>query len=289
MHYYTTGGQKMVAQFYALWYNSGEIWKTGGKRAVNELLKMYLIVCPLIFLGGFVDSVAGGGGLITLPAYMMAGVPVHVAAGTNKVVNGIGTATATVKFFRSGKIRVLIAVCAAIGALAGGYIGAEIAKLLSEGLLKGLMLVALPVVAVFLVVKKDFGQETGEKVHSHRYEIVVSLLIGLAIGCYDGMVGPGTGTFMIMAFTALLSLDMVTASGCAKVGNLASNIAAAVSFILGGKVMWALVIPAALCSVAGNYCGALYAIRGGGKKIKNMIFVVLGMLFVKMLVDLLAK
>lgn len=119
----------------------------------------------------------------------------------------------------------LIAVCAAIGALAGGYIGAEIAKLLSEGLLKGLMLVALPVVAVFLVVKKDFGQETGEKVHSHRYEIVVSLLIGLAIGCYDGMVGPGTGTFMIMAFTALLSLDMVTASGCAKVGNLASNIA----------------------------------------------------------------
>lgn len=95
---------------------------------MDELLKMCLIVCPLIFLGGFVDSVAGGGGLITLPAYMMAGVPVHFAAGTNKVVNGIGTATATVKYFRSGKIRLSVALPAAAGALAGGYIGAEIAK-----------------------------------------------------------------------------------------------------------------------------------------------------------------
>ena len=254
---------------------------------MDELLKMCLIVCPLIFLGGFVDSVAGGGGLITLPAYLMAGVPVHFAAGTNKVVNGIGTAAATVKYFRSGKIRLSVALPAAAGALAGGYIGAEIAKLLSDSLLQGLMLVALPVVAVFLVLKKDFGQETGETVYSRTYELTVSLLIGLAIGCYDGMIGPGTGTFMIMAFTALLSLDMVTASGCAKVGNLASNVAAAVSFIIGSSVMWQLVLPTTLCSVAGNYCGALYAIRGGGKRIRGMIFVVLGMLFVKLLWELL--
>lgn len=253
---------------------------------MNELLKMCLIVCPLIFLGGFVDSVAGGGGLITLPAYMMAGVPVHFAAGTNKVVNGIGTAAATVRYFRSGKIRLSVALPAAVGALAGGYIGAEIAKLLSDSLLQGLMLVALPVVAVFLVLKKDFGQETGDVTCSRTYELLVSLGIGLAIGCYDGMIGPGTGTFMIMAFTALLSLDMVTASGCAKVGNLASNVAAAVSFIIGSSVMWQLVVPATICSVIGNYCGALYAIRGGGKKIKGMIFVVLGMLFIKLLWEL---
>ena len=251
---------------------------------MDGLIGMYLIVCPLVFLGGFVDSMAGGGGLITLPAYMMAGVPVHFAAGTNKVVNGIGTATASVKFFRSGKILAVPALCAAAGALAGGYIGAEIAKGLSEELLQGLMLVALPLVAVFLAVKRDFGRESAGRARSRRYEAAVSLLIG----CYDGIVGPGTGTFMIMAFTALLSMDMVTASGCAKVGNLASNVAAAVSFILGGKVMWALVIPAALCSMAGNYCGALCAIRGGGKRIRAMIFVVLGMLFVKMLAELIA-
>ena len=253
---------------------------------MDELLRMCLIVCPLIFLGGFVDSVAGGGGVITLPAYLMAGVPVHFAAGTNKVVNGIGTATATVKYFRSGKIRLSVALPAAAGALAGGYLGAEIAKLLSDALLQGLMLVALPVVAVFLVLKKDFGQEIGEPTRGRTYELLVSLGIGLAIGCYDGMVGPGTGTFMIMAFTGLMSLDLVTASGCAKVGNLASNIAAAVSFADGGSVLWQLVLPATACSVAGNYCGALYAIRGGGKRIRGMIFVVLGMLFVKLLWEL---
>ena len=253
---------------------------------MDELLRMCLIVCPLIFLGGFVDSVAGGGGVITLPAYLMAGVPVHLAAGTNKVVNGIGTATATVKYFRSGKIRLSVALPAAAGALAGGYLGAEIAKLLSDALLQGLMLVALPVVAVFLVLKKDFGQETGEPTRGRTYELLVSLGIGLAIGCYDGMVGPGTGTFMIMAFTGLMSLDLVTASGCAKVGNLASNIAAAVSFAAGGSVLWQLVLPATACSVAGNYCGALYAIRGGGKRIRGMIFVVLVMLFIKLLWEL---
>ena len=255
---------------------------------MTELLKMYLIVCPLIFLGAFVDSVAGGGGLITLPAYMMAGVPVHFAAGTNKVVAGCGAATATVKYFRSGKVKVRPALGAAIGALIGGYIGAEIAKLLSDSLLKGLMLVALPVVAVFLVLKKDFGQENGEKSYCPRYEMGVSLGIGLLIGCYDGMVGPGTGTFMIMCFTALLGMDMVTASGCSKVGNVASNVAAAVSFIIGGKVMWVLVVPAAVCSIAGGLCGAQYAIRGGSKKIRGMIFVVLGMMFVKMIYDVLA-
>ena len=252
-----------------------------------ELVKLCLFICPLVFLGGFVDSVAGGGGLITLPAYLMAGLPVHLAAGTNKVVNGSGSTIASVKYFRSGKIQLRPALWAAAGALAGAAFGARIAMHLSDRVLQGLMLVALPMVAVFLVVKKDFGQDPEEREYSRRYVVLVSLAIGLAVGCYDGIVGPGTGTLLIMAFTALVHMDMVTASGCAKVGNVASNVAAAIAFILGGQVMWSIVIPAAACSILGNYCGARYAIRGGGKKIRGMIFVVLGMLFIKMLIDLL--
>lgn len=253
---------------------------------MNELMKMYLIICPLIFLGGFVDSVAGGGGLITLPAYLMAGLPVHLAAGTNKVVNGSGSAIASVKYFRSGKIQLRPSLWAAAGALAGASFGARIAMHLSDRVLQGLMLVALPVVAVFLVVKKDFGKDPEERDHSRQYIVLVSLAIGLAVGCYDGIVGPGTGTLLIMAFTALLHMDMVTASGSAKVANVASNVASAVAFILGGQVMWSIVLPAAACSILGNYCGARYAIRGGGQRIRIMIFVVLGMMFVKMLADL---
>ena len=254
---------------------------------MNELVKICLLVCPLVFLGGFVDSVAGGGGLITLPAYMMAGVPVHLAAGTNKVVAGSGASIAAIRFFCSGKIRMLIALCSGAGSIVGAAIGAGFAARMSDRLLQGLMLVALPLIAVFLAVKKDFGQEAEvEKTFSRTYEALMSLEIGLAIGCYDGLVGPGTGTFLIMAFTALLHLDMVTASGCGKVANVASNAASAVTFAINGMVMWQLVIPAAVCSMLGNYCGAQYAIRGGGKKVKRMIFVVLGLLFVKLLADL---
>ena len=244
-----------------------------------ELLKLCLFICPLIFLGGFVDSVAGGGGLITLPAYLMAGLPVHLAAGTNKVVNGSGSAIASVKYFRSGKIQLRPSLWAAAGALAGASFGARIAMHLSDRVLQGLMLVALPVVAVFLVVKKDFGKDPEERDHSRQYIVLVSLAIGLAVGCYDGIVGPGTGTLLIMAFTALLHMDMVTASGSAKVANVASNVASAVAFILGGQVMWSIVLPAAACSILGNYCGARYAIRGGGQRLRIMIFV-------KMLADL---
>ena len=251
-------------------------------------LYQYLLICPLVFLGGFVDSVAGGGGLITLPTYFLAGIPTHVAAGTNKVVNGIGTAVASVGYLKNGKVNLSIALPAAVGALAGSAAGARLALLLSDALLKGLMLVALPLVAVFLMVKKDFGMETGEgPTVSPRRRLIISLLIGLLIGGYDGLVGPGTGTFMIMAFTALLHLDLISASGCAKVGNLASNAAAAVVFLLSGNVLWAIVVPAALCNALGGWCGSQYAIRGGSRRVRGMIFVVLGLLFLKMLWELL--
>ena len=148
---------------------------------MNELLKTCLMVCPLIFLGGFVDSIAGGGGLITIPAYMMAGVPVHLTVGTNKVVAGSGAAIAAVRFFRSGKIRLMIALCSGAGAIVGAAIGASFAARLSDELLRGLVLVALPLIAVFLVVKKDFGQEK-EKSFSPTHEALLSLLIGLGIG-----------------------------------------------------------------------------------------------------------
>ena len=251
--------------------------------------QILLVVLPLIFLGGFVDSVAGGGGLITLPAYLMAGIPPHFAMGTNKVVNGFGTALASFKYFRGGKIRLHPALIAGIGALAGAAVGTKIALLIPEDILKVLMLVALPCAAVLLMLKKDFGKESDAPAREYapREEAVRAALIGLGLGCYDGLIGPGTGTFMIMAFTMALSMDLLTSSGCAKVANLASNIASAVLFIFNGKVLWLLAVPAAVCNMLGAYCGARYAMRGGSTKVRGMIFVVLGLLFVKMLYELL--
>ena len=249
----------------------------------------YLIVLPLVFLAGFVDSVAGGGGIISLPAYLMAGIPAHLAMGTNKVVNGTGTALASFKYFRGGKVLLRPAVTAAVCALIGSAVGTELAALISEQTLETLMLVALPCAAILLLLKKDFGKDSDApaREYTSQQELVRAALIGLGLGCYDGLVGPGTGTFMIMAFTMALSMDLLTASGCAKLANLCSNVASAVLFILSGKVWWMLALPAAVCNAFGAFCGARYAMKGGSKRVRGMIFVVLALLFIKMGYELL--
>ncbi len=253
-----------------------------------EFLKMCVIICPLIFLAGFVDSVAGGGGMISLPAYLLVGLPAHIASGTNKVVNATGTALAAWRYHKTGNTNLRLALVSAVGALIGSAIGTRIALYLDQAILQTIILIALPIVAVILFFKKDFGKEGSlpERNWNRKTEMAVSFAIGLFIGGYDGMIGPGTGTFMLMAFTLVLGMDLLTATGCAKVGNLASNVASAVVWILGGQVMWVLVVPAAACSMLGSYFGTKFAIKGGAKHIRYMIFVVLGLLFAKLLVDL---
>ena len=248
------------------------------KETFMELTPQILIVVlPLIFLGGFVDSVAGGGGLITLPAYLMAGIPAHLAMGTNKVVNGTGTALASFKYFRGGKVLLRPAIVSGIGALLGAAIGTKIALLINEDILKIMMLVALPCAAILLMLKKDFGKENDAPAREYtpQQELTRAALIGLGLGCYDGLIGPGTGTFMIMAFTMALSMDLL------------SNVASAVLFIISGKVWWLLALPAAACNMLGAYCGTRYAMKGGSKRVRGMIFVVLGLLFIKMGYELL--
>ena len=244
--------------------------------------EMLLVLCPLLFLAGFVDSVAGGGGLISLPAYLFAGIPVHLAAGTNKLVNSLGTAVATGSYLKHGTVSLAPALTAGAGSLLGGVLGVRLALWCSEALLQTCILAALPAAAVFLTIKRDLGLQPIPRTWTPGQKLLLSLLIGLVLGLYDGLIGPGTGTFLIMAFTLVLGVDLLTASGCAKVANLASNAAAAISWTLGGKVLWPLVPPAAACCILGNWCGARYALRGGAKRVRGMIFLVLALLFLKL-------
>lgn len=253
---------------------------------MSELMRMCLVICPLIFLGSFVDSVAGGGGLISIPAYMLAGVPTYMALGTNKFVNGIGTGVAAVNYIRNGKVQWRAAVWSAVAALIGSAIGTKLALLIREDILQLLLLIILPLVAIFLTVKKDFGQAQIKRELTRRQEILYSCIIGLVIGCYDGMIGPGTGTFLIMAYTLVLGTDLLTASGCAKIGNLASNVSSAVVYLIHGKVLFSVAIPAVVCAIAGGWLGSRFAIRGGSKRVRSMIFVVLGVLFIKIIYEL---
>ena len=120
-----------------------------------EFLKMCVIICPLIFLAGFVDSVAGGGGMISLPAYLLVGLPAHIASGTNKVVNATGTALAAWRYHKTGNMNLRLALVSAVGALIGSAIGTRIALYLDQAILQTIILIALPIVAVILFFKKD--------------------------------------------------------------------------------------------------------------------------------------
>ena len=250
-----------------------------------EFLKICMIVCPLIFLGSFVDSVAGGGGIITLPAYMLAGLPVHTASGTNKLVAVFGSVTSSYGYLKSGNVMNRIALLSALGSLIGGALGTRLALFIPEAILEIIMMIVLPVVALFLSLNKSFGMERKPRQLQPVMESTTAFGIGLVIGCYDGMIGPGTGTFLIIAFSGILGLDLLVSGGCAKVSNMASNIASAIVWSFNGKAMFSLLIPAALCSMAGGYLGTKFAIKGGSKRIRKVMFVVLALLFAKMIYD----
>ena len=247
----------------------------------------FAVVCPLVFLGGFMDAVAGGGGIITLPAYMFAGVPIHMAYGTNKFGNSFGTAIATFNYGRGGFIRWRPGfVCAAMS-LIGSWLGARLVVALSARTLQYCTTIRLTAAAVFMVLNRNIGKEEKEE-QTGQSLYVRSALIGLIIGGYDGFFGPGTGTFMVMAFTSFLGYSLICASGNAKLVNLASNIGSLVAYIYHGDVLFLLGIPAAICSILGNYIGTKIAIKIGGKFIRPVLLSAMGLLVVKLMFDTLS-
>ncbi len=243
------------------------------------------IVCPLVFLAGFVDSIAGGGGLISIPAYLFAGLPIHNAYGTNKFSACIGTIIAAVNYFKNGKMNIRVALFGALAALPGSYLGTLLALHLSATALQLSLLIILPVVAIFTLTHRTFGRATNITPLSKKRVIVLSLMTGFIIGAYDGFFGPGTGMFLILIFAGLMHIDLVEGSGTAKVVNLASNLASAITFIIGGKVVFALAIPAAFCAIAGNFLGSRLAIKIGSAFVRPVIAIVALGLCIKIIID----
>ncbi|MCI8933881.1 MAG: TSUP family transporter [Clostridiaceae bacterium] len=248
-------------------------------------LRTLLIVCPMVFLSGFVDSVAGGGGLISIPAYVFAGLPMINAYGTNKFSAALGTCVSSFKYFKSGNIHLPTGAASAAGALIGAWMGSQLAMVMEDQVLRYCLMVILPVAGGFILFNRKFGEN--EDFHERVKALYPkAFVIGLALGAYDGFFGPGTGTFLMILFCVVLGLPLVTSSGNAKVTNLASNIASAAAYLIGGKVIFWLAIPAACCTIAGNYIGAHLAIKNGAKFIKPLIVVVIVLLMLKIVTEM---
>lgn len=247
----------------------------------------FFIVCPLVFAASFVDAIGGGGGLISLPAYLIAGLPAHVALGSNKLSSCIGTAISTVRFLKNGYVKLKLALLSAVFALVGSAIGANISLLMDEKIIKYLMLIILPVVAWFVLKNKNLGDNEMTGTRSVRAVYIISLTAAATIGMYDGLYGPGTGTFLILVLISIARMDMRTAAGHTKVINFSSNVAALITFILNGTINYPLAACAAVFSIAGHYIGSGLVLKNGQKIVRPIIFIVLALLFIKVVPDLL--
>jgi len=249
-------------------------------------IQQLLILCPLIFLAGFIDSIAGGGGLVSLPAYFMAGLPPHYALGTNKASSCVGTFFSTGTYLREGYVYKALIPVSVAGALIGSWIGAKSVLLLDEQILRWIMVIAIPVLVLIIIFKKDLLSPESRDMSKTKEQIITAVL-SLSIGWYDGFFGPGTGTFLMLAFVGILQLDAVTACGNTKVVNLCSNISAVVVFAINGTINYAIALPCAVFSILGNILGAKLTIKNGAKIIKPVMLIVVAILLATIVNDLL--
>ncbi len=247
----------------------------------------FLIVCPLVGIAGYIDSIAGGGGLISLPAYLISGLPVHTCIATNKLSSCMGTAVATAKYARSGYIDWHVGIFCAAASLAGAALGANIALLISDSLFRMLMLIILPLTALYVFRKKDLFSGEDRKTLSFLHLVLLSSVIAFALGLYDGFYGPGTGTFLILLLTRFAHMDLHRANGITKVINLSSNVSSLTVYLLNAQVLMPLGLCAGIFSILGNYLGSRSFAKKGASIARPIILLVLCIFFVRTVLEML--
>lgn len=233
---------------------------------------------------GGIDAIAGGGGLLTLPALLATGLPPHLALGTNKGQSVFGSGAALVRFARAGLVDRQRGLVSFPAGLVGSFLGAALVLLVEPEVLRPLVLVLLVAAALFLAFRPQVRERSRGPVAGAP---VLAGLLALGIGAYDGFFGPGTGTFLIVAFVLVLGDAMARASANAKVVNFASNLAAVILFASRGLVIWKVALPMAAAQLAGGWLGAQFAVRGGDKVVRRVVLAVVIALAAKLAADLL--
>lgn len=235
-----------------------------------------ILLCCFAFSSGFVDAIVGGGGLIQTPAslVMLPQFPVATVIGSLKVPSFTGTAFATVQYLRKVSINWTMAATLCVLAFIASFAGSEVLTMISNRYMKPVIFVVLIGVAIYTYTKKNFGLHT-QKDHSSRREWFYAILISLVIGFYDGFIGPGAGSFLVLAFISLLGFDFLHASANAKLVNLATNMGSITLFLLKGSILWQIAVPMAICNGIGGITGARLAITRGNRFIRVFFLLVI--------------
>ncbi|MBZ6077464.1 TSUP family transporter [Microvirga puerhi] len=239
-------------------------------------------LAAISFLAGFVDSIAGGGGLLTVPALLIAGLDPAQAIATNKVQGAVAAASATYTFGRKGLIVWSSAWRFAGISFLSGIVGALCVQFLPKSVLDGLIPVLLVAIAAFFALSPKVGNED---VHARMTALTFGLTVPVAVGFYDGIFGPGAGSFYMLGFVTLLGYGVVRATAHTKLLNLCSNLGSLLLYAATGAVVWPLGLVMAAASLLGAQVGSHLALRHGTRIIRPLLVIVSSLMALKLLVD----
>ena len=243
---------------------------------------LLILLCIASFVAGFIDAIVGGGGLIQTPValVLLPKVPVASIIGTLKIPGFSGTSMATYHYLKKVKVNwKLVAVLALISFLFA-FIGSHLLTVVPNDFMKPVLLVVLVLLLLYTYFKKDLGQFTTSKLSTHQLYLT-AIGISMVLGFYDGFIGPGTGSLLIMAYVAFLGFDFMSSSAYAKLINLATNIGSITLFVIKGKIIWSVAIPMAICNVTGAWLGARLAISKGNQFIRVFFLIVVSLMLLR--------
>lgn len=243
---------------------------------MTTFLQELILLCIAAFAAGFIDAIVGGGGLLQTPATLLIlpQYPVATIFGTVKIPSLMGTSVAAFKYAKQVKLNYKILIVCSLSAFCAALMGAYSVSKLNNELIKPIILLVLILVALYTYFNKQFGIHQ-QKEHSPIKQVLLAALFGLIIGFYDGLIGPGTGSFLILVFIAVLGFDFIGASAHAKMVNLATNLAALIYFTSTGHVLFQYAIPMAVFNIGGSFLGARLALLKGNKFVRIFFLIVI--------------
>ena len=246
-----------------------------------------LVLAAYIF-GGIADAVCGGGGLITVPALMSIGLPAHMVVGTNHCSMLPGCWTSCIEYGKAGKVDFKLGLCAVPFALVGALIGARLNLILDDRYLRIIMIVLIPILAIFSILKRDINDEDNSDSVPIKKQRIGVCCIAFIVSIYHAFYGPASGIFYMISFATLLKCGAVKANGMSRFILACVNIMTTIIYSMSGNVIWKMVIVAMVGYTIGNYAGARIAISKGAKVIKPLYYCVLAGLMVKLVLSLLS-
>lgn len=234
-----------------------------------------IILCIAAFFAGFVDAIVGGGGLIQTPValILLPNLAVSTLIGSLKIPAFSGTAFAARQYLKKVQMNWKLLSIMAVIAFCAAFLGSNLLTKVHNDFMKPLLLLVLTLIAIYTFTKKNFGQHQAKNL-SNKKQVVLAIIISICIGFYDGFIGPGTGSFLVLAFVSVLGFDFLHASANAKMVNLATNFGSICLFIIKGKIIWAIAIPMAVCNAFGGFIGAKIAIKKGNGFIRIFFLIV---------------